>query len=221
MFGRVLTRFIQVAASMFYKIFVTDVADAMIMTVFKENSQQFKPCTYEHYATDVMFQEANGACGIRIEARPYYSAKTWHHGFRTETSVLRNGICILSLRQTKWGKADISIFCWQLAKKKNVTEKFEDELDLSDVGEITQSHLASLENEWYRGLQSDTHVVVSKKNPALVNLTYQEKEQIEKLERSRRRRNVLWKSNIPMRIISNRFKWNKECTILFISSAPF
>lgn len=133
------------------------------MAFLRENGKCFVEHPSALYATDVMFQQVSRSCRNMMEAKPYFSGKHELHSFKTDASVLANGICIYLSGHAKEVEADISIFCRRLQKQKAMTKKAEGEHDLSNTENSTINHWVILADKGYQGLQSDVRIFISKK----------------------------------------------------------
>lgn len=174
-FERMITKMIRATSTASYSVTVKRLESLMSMKYLKECDDRFTSFPHALYATDVIFTHANRPVGTMRDARPYYSAKHKLHGYKTEMSVLPNGICIGISKHRRGGVPDIEIFKENLSFHETVLKKKDEDSvasDEEDAGEAEpECRWAVLMDKEYQGAQRSVRAVIPVKKPIGGHLT--------------------------------------------------
>lgn len=88
MFQRLLARFLTIAGTVVYRVFVGEVADVINLAFLREKNRIFFDYLYPLYTTDKLCQPASCPCGNKLEAKPYFSKNSKLYDLKTKVSVL-------------------------------------------------------------------------------------------------------------------------------------
>lgn len=91
---RLVTRFVALQSLNLFEGLVTDNGKNYSMGDHKENGQTFTKYLHAPYATDVTFQQSFRPSGSVEEGYNLYCGKNKLYGYKMETRVLTNGLCI-------------------------------------------------------------------------------------------------------------------------------
>ena len=109
-FERMMIAMLDIVSDFAYERYVVRMIDKYDIETLMDSSSQFQYYPFARYATDVTFQNANRPTGNMFEARPYYSAKHKLHGYKSESSVLPNGIAVHMSVHHPGNTSDLQIF---------------------------------------------------------------------------------------------------------------
>lgn len=129
------------------------------------------------YATDVKFHHTNRPQESQQESKLYFSRKHHLYGFKTEVSVSHNEFAIHASRHHPGFRAKITIFRAELEKHRKLTEKKDNEENVSDSLAAPSSirFWGILFDKGYVGLHQDVRAFVPKKRLPRHPLTTSEK----------------------------------------------
>lgn len=99
-----------------------------------------------------------------MEARPYFSGKRKLHEYKSEASVLPNGMRTSLSGHAKGGEVYISVFCRRFKQHRNLTKMMDRELVYSDVESGPQNHWAIHADKSYQELQHVIRTPMPKRN---------------------------------------------------------
>ena len=86
------------------------------------------------YATHVTFHQSNRPRGNHEEAKGHFSGKHKMYGYKTEVSVLPNGLEIGASRHFMGSVADVDIFYDNIEWHREELRKSSEERNVTDVG---------------------------------------------------------------------------------------
>ena len=134
--------------------------------LIKDNST-FRHYKFALYATDVTFQNSNRPGGNHEEAKRYFSNKHKLYGYKSEVSVLPNGIAIGCTPHQPGSVSDLTIFRKNIKWHQAALSKTEHEArSYPDVGPMAEEHdglWAVLTDKGYQGAADVIRAIMLKK----------------------------------------------------------
>lgn len=106
-FERMIIKVRKACKKVIYPMMVKKFEDGMKIQYPSDHNERFDCFSHARYATDVTFKHTNRPVGRMHEARPYYSAKHKLHEYKTDISLLPNGICPNVSNNRKGSVSDI------------------------------------------------------------------------------------------------------------------
>lgn len=187
-FQRIIHRYVETVEKGAFKLLVEDKRDFFKMKKLIEKGTLFNNYPEALYATDVTFQQCNRPTGIMEETKVYYSGKHHLYGYKTEMSVLPNGLAIGMSTCYPGSVSDIEIFRKNGKWHEEYSKKQLDEINLSDEGELNETHPSSwaiLCDKGYTGLSAVFRTVTPDKKPANGWLTVEQNMRNQKIASDR------------------------------------
>lgn len=138
------------------------------MAKLAETDRMFPNYKCARYATDVTFQQSYRPSGSHQESKAYFSNKHKLYGFKTEMSVLPNGLAINCSSHHNGSKSDISIFRSNQSFHTDALRKQHDEGSMQDFGPLSDEHSSSwavLMDKGYQGSADFCRAIIPKKKP--------------------------------------------------------
>lgn len=179
-FQKMITRFIDMLAPFMHDCFVKKVTEQFTMTRLMSTGRTFSNYACARYAVDVTFQRAERPSGSVAEGKKYFSGKHKAYGFKSEVSVLPNGLALGVTAHEPASVADIDIFRKNAEFHDFQLDKLESELELLDLGpykDLFPRMWAALADKGYQGGRQDVRVIHPKKKPAGRHLSTMEIEE--------------------------------------------
>lgn len=173
-FQRMIWKYVETVGPEAYRSLVECKDDYFTMNRLRRKQCQFNHFGEARYATDVIFQQSNRPMGRMQETKIYFSGKHHLYGFKTEVSVLPNGLSIGSTKAFPGSVADIEIFRANKNWHERGLEKRVDETAINDDGELSNSYpdtWAILVDKGYTGLANTVRAIIPDKKPANGYLT--------------------------------------------------
>ena len=190
------------------------------MTKLKEDKTVFKYHRYALYATDVTFQQANRPSGNHEESKKYFSNKHKLYGYKTEASVLPNGLCINFFTHFPGFTSDITIFRENEQFHVNALAKTRDEeadVDNGSGSDLFTGLWAVVLDKGYQGAQELLRTVIPKKKPVRAELCRDDERKNRKIATDRiivenyfGRVCVLWA------VVRCKFRWDEKHYARFV-----
>ena len=177
--------------------------------------QTFGEYAFCLYATDVTFQCSNRPVGNHQESQKYFSNKHKLYGYKTEVSVLPNGLAIGSSIHHPGSVSDIAILRHNLLWHKDALKKTEAEmntvLDIGTLREEFEGQWGVIMDKGYQGSCEFIRAVLRKKTPKGGFLTAEEERQNRRKAGDRiivenwfGRLSTLWA------VMGNRWRWDER-----------
>lgn len=110
-FECIISQFIRCLPSFAYHKFVENYVYAFTISKVHSLHSLFSNFLSAWYATDVIFQMAFRPSGNKQEGRRYFSIKHRSYGFKTEASVLSNGLAVGCSSNSPGSTADFDMYC--------------------------------------------------------------------------------------------------------------
>lgn len=148
------------------------------MTRLLKDKKTFSTFRVALYATDVTFQNTNRPAGNHQESKCYFSNKHKLYGYKTEVSVLPNGIAAGCTVHHPGSVSDLTIFRKNISWRRVALSKTEAEIvEISDMGPLVQTfkgQWAILMDKGYQGAAEIARAITPKKKPKGGSLTNEE-----------------------------------------------
>ena len=212
-FERLVTSFLKMLADYAYDVYVDGAAEQFTMAEAIREKATFRTYGMARYATDVTFQQTNRLRGNIQESKAYFSEKHKLYGFKTEVSVLANGLAVGCSRHYTGSTADIDIFYQNLAWHKTQLRKSVDERIIPDVGPAADKYpryWAVLMDKGYQGAAESIRAITPVKNPRACELSRHDEDTNKEIAGDRNivgnyfsRQCTLWM------VVSNKFRWSE------------
>ena len=93
-FERLVVRFLDAILPIVQELHIHYIAEYFKMSKLPQRKATFRTYELARYATDVTFQQSNRPAGNHSESKAMFSGKHKLYGYKTEVSVLPNGIAI-------------------------------------------------------------------------------------------------------------------------------
>ena len=151
-----------------YATYVERAAEKLKMSWIFVDQSQFRVYGMARYATDVTFQQSNRPRGNHEEAKGYFSGKHKMYGYKTEVSVLPNGIALGASRYYMGSISDVDIFYENMGWHKAEHRKSPEERNVTDVGPLIERfprYWAVLMDKGYQGAAREVRAIVAVKKP--------------------------------------------------------
>lgn len=210
-FERLVIGFIKMLSDFAYAAYVEQAAEQFDMTTLLREKSKFNTFGMARYATDVTFQQSQRPRGNMEEGKSYYSGKHKLYGYKTEVSVLPNGLALGCSDHFVGSTADIDIFYKGLAWHKSQLRKSTEDREVTDVGpgvDRFPRYWAVLMDKGYQGAAEQVRAIIPAKKPKGNDLSRRDIESNKKIASDRiivenffGRQCTLWT------VVANKYRW--------------
>ena len=213
-FGKVVTKVLRTIIIPIGAELIDEIQHQNTMAKLSHLTQRFKFNTKAIYATDVTFQCASKPTRNHAESKIYYSAKHKMYAYKTEVSVLPNGLAINCTDNYAGGLSDITIFRANRRFHEMATLKSDEERNMTTLNDMENendiSTWAILVDKGYQSGGDVGRILHPVKRPPNGTLCLMEKEQNLEITRDRiivenyfGRMKTLWK------IMETKYTWDE------------
>lgn len=219
-FQRMITRFVYCAGPIIYDMYVKDHARTYTMEKLREDNVSFSNYPEARYATDVIFQQSNRPSGTLSEGRVFFSGKHHMYGFKTEVSVLPNG---LAIGYTKWkpgSTSDIEIFRnnqrWHNLQSRKTEEELRIFRDAGELHETYPNNWAIICDKGYTGLSRNIRAIIPVRKPANGWLTVAQKLKNQNISADRIIVENFFGRLCSFQLYGTKWKWSEDNYDVFV-----
>lgn len=213
-FERLMVKFLDVMFAAAGKAYIGRLNEHYSMRRMLEKGRGFKTYKLARYATDVTFHQTNRPAGNHEESKKYFSGKHKLYGYKTEVSVLPNGLAILVSPHVPGSVSDIDILHRMKDEHETRLEKDTAGSDLPDVLPLVDRYpnmWAMLLDKGYQGVDNFLRGIHPRKKPRNGHLSASEVADNVKLSSDRiivenffGRQCSLWG------LMANKWRWSEE-----------
>ena len=139
-FERMIMKFIDIISYPVFEHYVEYQGKKWKMAYMAGKNIGFKNYPMARYATDVTFQQSFRPSGSLEEGKLYFSGKHKLYGYKTEVSVLLNGLAIGCSAHEPGSVSDLKIFEAMTSFHATQLRKREGENDMDDDGPLSDEY---------------------------------------------------------------------------------
>ena len=214
-FERMIIGFADKGVDILYETVVVRWEERFTMERLIKDNSTFRHYNFSLYATDVTFQNSNRPGVNHEEAKRHLSNKHKLYGYKSEVSVLPNGIAIGCTPHQPGSVSDLGIFRnnikWHQAA---LSKTYREARSYPEVGPMAEEHdglWAVLTDKGYQGAADVIRAIMPKKKPKGGSLSHDEQRINRKIssdciivENVFGRLSTLWA------IMANKWRWDEE-----------
>lgn len=167
-FERIVIVMLRTVSALAYERYVAQMLHKYNMAYLIEKQQTFAHFPFARYATDATFHHTNRPTGNMQESKQYYSGKHKLYGYKSEASVLPNGIAVMISSHYKGATSDLDMFRRHACQHRGMLRKHGEEHGIIDSGKLSDKYpnlWTVLLDKGYYGAAQETRAIYPTKKP--------------------------------------------------------